>query len=123
MSSAPNLNSSDAGRGRYAKLFYAALVPAAETAVATIDANKTAEIKSAVLTNTTGGSINISVSVVPKAGTAGAANRTRSVQALAAGASLTLTEVIDAYLSDGEKISVLPSAVGVSCVISGVISG
>jgi hypothetical protein len=95
---------------------------ASETTQYTGPENSAVKIASAVLTNTSGGPVTVSVSVVKTGGTAGAANRVLSAYSLAAGDSTVLTELVGTCLGQGDFLSAIASsATSVTFVVSGVV--
>lgn len=91
-----------------AKLVEPALLPATtETAVLTAAAGTSIQVTSAELTNVSGSSVNVWVSVVSAGGTAGDSNRKRHNVAIAAGATL---DIGIADLDEGDFISMKASA-------------
>jgi hypothetical protein len=93
-----------------------------ETTQYTAAALNWVKIASAVLTNTSGSAVTVSISVVKTGGTAGAANRVLSAYSLAAGDSTSLTELAGVFLGPGDFISALAgTATAVAFVVSGVV--
>lgn len=94
-----------------------------EATVYTVPAQSAAKISTAVLCNTTGSPVTLSVSLVPSGGTAGAANRVVSAYLLAANDSMTIPELVGSFLGAGAFISVnASSGAAVACTITGVVS-
>lgn len=83
----------------------------------TAPTNTKATIKSAVLTNTTGGAVACTVYLVPSAGTAGATNTLISAYNVAAGAAYTCPELINMVIEAGGTIQAL--GLNVTLVVSG----
>src|SRR4029077_7428246 len=99
------------GANLIAKVLCATQVAAAETTVYTVPANSHVKIAHGVITNVSGSTVNVSVSVVPSGGSASTANRIISVFPLTAGNSLSMKDyLVGAMLGPGDFISVLPSA-------------
>ena len=93
-----------------------------ETTQYTCPASSSVKIGSARLTNTSGGVVTVSISVVKSGGTAGNANRVLSAYSLAAGDGISLDELVGAYLGAGDFVSAIASAAtSVSLVMSGVV--
>lgn len=93
-----------------------------ETAVYTAATAKTVKLSTCVLVNTSGGSINVWVSVVKTGGTAGDANRVLHSTAIAAGARLDLGSL--GWLAPGDFVSAKASAAtSVTLVLTGVAYG
>lgn len=95
---------------------------ASETTQYTCPASTSVKVAGAVLTNTTAGTITVSVSLVKSGGTAGAANRIMSAFSLPAGDDIILSELIGQYLGPGDFVSAIASAAtSVAFVMSGVV--
>ncbi len=89
----------------------------------TVPAQSAAKVASAVLCNTSGSPVTVSVSVVPSGGTAGATNRIVSAYPLAAGDSTPLPELVGAFLDAGAFVSINASAgSAVNYLLTGVVS-
>lgn len=80
------------------------------------------KIAKAILCNTTGVSVTVSLSVVKATGTAGTANRILSAYPLAAGDTTTISELEGLFLGPGDFISTTAgAATAVTLVLSGVV--
>lgn len=80
------------------------------------------KLASATLTNTSGSSVNVSLSLVKSGGTAGSSNRVLSVYPLAAGDSLVVKELADHVLGAGDFVSALAgTASAVAFALSGIV--
>lgn len=119
---APNL-ANKAGTTARHKVLKSGAVPTSEGALYTVGAGKSAEVKSAAVTNTSGGSLNFSLSVVPSGDTAGATNRITSTLAVAAGATTDLSALKGVVVGPGDKLSALASGSGLVVVITGTEYG
>ncbi|WP_260932128.1 hypothetical protein [Mycolicibacterium llatzerense] len=97
-------------------------VASSETTQYTGPASSAVKIASAVLTNTTGSPVTVSLSLVKSGGTAGSANRVLSAYSLGAGDSTVVSELSGQFLGPGDFISALAgTASAVSFVMSGVV--
>ena len=108
------------------KLIVAAeLTTTAETTVYTVPTNGAVKLAQASLCNTSGGAVNVSVSLVLSGGTAGVGNRVLSAYPLAAGDTLPLADFLGGHmLGQGDFISVLASvATAVTIVVSAAVVG
>lgn len=93
-----------------------------ETTQYTGPANSAVKIATATLSNPTGANATIAVSLVKASGTAGVANRILPTFTLAAGDSLTLSELSGHFLGPGDFISAIAgTASAVVLVVSGVV--
>lgn len=88
----------------------------------TCPALSAAKLTKAILCNTTGSSVTVSLSVVKTGGTAGATNRILSAYPLAAGDTTIITEIEGLFLGPGDFISTTAgTASAVTFVLSGVV--
>ncbi|MDF3280501.1 hypothetical protein [Gordonia sp. N1V] len=95
---------------------------ATETTQYTCPAASAAKIARAVLTNTSGSAVTVSVSMVKSGGTAGAANRVIAPYTLIAGDSIIVDELQGNFLGPGDFVSTLAgTASAVTLVMSGVV--
>lgn len=93
-----------------------------ETTQYTCPVNSSVKITSARLTNTSGASVTVSLSVVKTGGTAGVANRVLSDYPLASDDGIDLPELTGTFLGPGDFISAIASAAtSVAFVVSGVV--
>lgn len=93
-----------------------------ETTQYTGPASSSVKIASATLANPSGANATIAVSLVKSGGTAGVANRILPTFTLAAGDSLTLSELSEHFLGPGDFISAIAgTASTVVLVVSGVV--
>ena len=81
--------------------------------------NLTATIDKLTATNTTPGAVMISVNLVPGGDVVGSGNLIAKTVSIAAGGSYNFPEVVGHDLADGDSISVLASAAGVTVRASG----
>jgi hypothetical protein len=105
------------------KLLKAAALPTSEASQYAAPAGQSVEIKSASVTNTTGGALTVTLSVVPGGGAAAAGNRVYSALSIAAGATTKLDALIGTWISDTDFISGVASGAGVSLVLTGIVYG
>jgi hypothetical protein len=87
----------------------------------TAPALKRATIKSATVTNTTAGSVNLTVYRVPSGSTASAGNTIISARALATGVTESCPELVNKVLEAGDFIQAL--GLGLSFDVSGTEIG
>lgn len=93
-----------------------------ETTAYTVPAVSSLRVATASLCNTTGAAVTVNVSVVPSGGTAAAANRVVSGYSLAAGDTLTMSDILGgALMGPGDFVSLNMSATGVSLVMTGAV--
>lgn len=125
---APNLLGTPGAAGSAASLIQQLIVAAqltttAETTIYTVAANSAVKLAQGTLCNTSAGSANISVSLVPSGGTAGASNRVLAALPLAAGDTLPLGDLIGGHmLGPGDFISALAdTANAVTVVLSAAV--
>lgn len=101
------------------KVLVAQQLTTAEVTYYTAAAGKTTKLASAVLVNTTGGAINVWVSLVKTGGTAGDSNRVVHSTSIAGGARLDLGAL--GWLGPGDFVSAKASAnTSVALVLTGV---
>lgn len=94
---------------------------ATEATFYTCPASSAVKLAAATITNMTGASVTVSVSIVKAGGTAGATNRVATFT-LTAGDSTVLSEVAGHFLGPGDFISAIAgSANAASFVLSGVV--
>lgn len=104
------------------KVLVSQYVATAETAQYTAAALNWVKVANATLTNPTGSAATIAVSLVKTGDTAGVANRVLPTYTLAAGDSLTLSELVGHFLGPGDKISAIAGTVSaIVLVVSGVV--
>ena len=96
----------------------AALLPAALGTLYTTPASTRTRIDAAVLCNTTGGAIVVSLWLVPPGGVAGTSNAVLSLVSIASSASRVCPELVGQVLLAGGTLQALGA--GVSLVASGV---
>lgn len=95
---------------------------ATETTQYTGPANSAVKIATAVLTNTSGAAVTVSVSVLKSGQTADGTHRVLSGYSLPAGDSTVLSELAGVFLGPGDFISAIASAAtSVTLVVSGVV--
>lgn len=88
----------------------------------TVPANKAAKISKLVLTNVTGASVVVSVSLVPSGGTVDGTHLVVSSFAITANDSITVTELDGMWLGAGDFISVnAASATAIDANLSGLV--
>ena len=85
-------------------------VAAADTAYYTTPASTRTIIDKMTATNTTAGTLTLTVNLVASGGSVGASNTVISAQAIAAGATYTCPEVVGHFLNPGDFISAKASA-------------
>lgn len=85
-------------------------LPSGENTVYTVPASKAAKIATLVLTNVSAAAVVVSVSLVPVGGAADGTHRVVSGYSLAAGDSITVTELAGAWMGAGDFISVNAAA-------------
>lgn len=105
------------------QVLVAQTLAASETTQYTGPASSSVKITKAVLCNTSGANVTVSISLVKSGGTAGAANRLLASYSLVAGDSTVLDELTDQVLTAGDFVSALASTASVvALVMSGVVS-
>lgn len=83
--------------------------------------NVNAQVQAFVLTNTSGGAVTVTVHLVPSGGSAADANMILKTKSLNAGESYKVIEAVGQWLSPGDKIQALASAVtSVSAMLGGI---
>lgn len=97
---------------------------ATETTQYPCPSNSATKISNAVLTNTSGSAVTVSISLVKSGGTAGNSNRILYSYSLASNDSLSLNDVLkDSLLGPGDFISAIASAAtSVAFVMTGTVS-
>lgn len=104
-------------------VFLAQNMPTSDTAQYTVASAHGLKLVSGSICNTTGASINVTISVVPNGQTSGTANRVLAAFPLGAGDTQSLHDYLGgAQLGPGDFISGFASATGVALVLTGVIS-
>lgn len=95
---------------------------ATDTTVFTVAANKAAKLATLVLTNTSVSPVTVSVSVVPSGGTVDGTHRVLSAYSLTAGDATALTEVVGAWLGQGDLVSINASAgAAINYLLTGLV--
>jgi len=97
-------------------------IESSETTQYTGPANQAVRILGATLCNTSGSSVNVSVSLVKSGGSAGTANRLLKTYPLAAGDTTIISELVGQAVGPGDFISTLAATASVvALVISGIV--
>lgn len=98
-------------------------VPSSEAPLLTVGSAHGLRITSASLCNQSGSDVDVTLSVVPSGGTAGATNRILSAQTVAAGDTYPLNDLLkDAMLGPSDFISGVGTATGVAFVVTGTVA-
>lgn len=93
------------------------------TTIYTVPASSCAKIATAVLCNTSGSAVTISVSQVPSGGAVDGTHKVVSGYSLAAGDSMSITEIVGSLMGAADYLSIIASTGAViDYTVTGVVS-